>query len=66
MRIGVSIGIGTASADGPHEPAELLAATDAALYRVKKRSKNNFAFAAPIDAAHGHARSGSPAMPRAA
>jgi diguanylate cyclase (GGDEF)-like protein len=46
VRIGVSIGIGTANALGPREAGELLAATDAALYRVKKGSKNDFAFAA--------------------
>jgi len=44
-RIGVSIGIGTATALGPRQPAELLAATDAALYTVKKSSKNDVAFA---------------------
>jgi diguanylate cyclase (GGDEF)-like protein len=44
-RVGVSIGIGTASSFGPPEPGELLAATDAALYQVKKRSKNDLAFA---------------------
>jgi len=48
VRIGVSVGISTVSVFGPHEPAELLAATDAALYKIKKGSKNGFAFAASI------------------
>jgi len=48
VHIGVSIGIGAAHAPGPHESNELLAVTDVALYKVKKGSKNDFAFAAAI------------------
>lgn len=47
-RIGVSIGIGMVMHSGVQEPAGLLAATDTALYTVKKGSKNDFAFAAPV------------------
>lgn len=46
VRIGVSIGISTATPLGPREPAELLAAADAALYRVKNGTKNDIGFAA--------------------
>lgn len=46
VRIGVSIGISTANALGPREPAELLAAADAALCRVKNGAKNGIGFAA--------------------
>lgn len=46
VQIGVSIGVGTATAFWPPTTAELLAATDAALYKVKKSSKNDVAFVA--------------------
>lgn len=46
VRIGVSIGISTTTPLGPREPAELLAAADAALYKVKNGSKNGIDFAA--------------------
>lgn len=46
VRVGVSIGVGVATPHGPREPAALLAAADAALYRVKKGAKNDVAFAA--------------------
>lgn len=45
VEIGVSIGVGTATALGPEGTAELLAATDAALYKVKKGAKNDIAVA---------------------
>lgn len=67
-RIGVSVGIGTAGAPGLRQPSELLAATDAALYEVKKGSKNDFAFAVPPQAGPDLAVSSSSAeaRPRAA
>ena len=46
VRIGVSIGIGTANTHQFQEYSEIVAATDSALYKVKKGSKNDFVVAA--------------------
>lgn len=45
VHIGVSIGVGMATRRGPRELTELLAIADAALYQVKKGTKNDVAFA---------------------
>lgn len=49
VRIGASIGIATATEAGPGEAKDLLAAADAALYRVKRGAKNDFAFGDGIE-----------------
>lgn len=70
VRIGVSIGIGTAHAPGLRDSKELLVATDAALYKVKKGAKNDFAFAAALPTRPDLVLTSSPAgakvKPRAA
>lgn len=49
VRIGVSIGIATATPAGPSDTKQLLAAADAALYRVKRSGKNDHAFGDGIE-----------------
>ena len=70
IRIEVSIGVGTATAFGPEGTSELLAATDAALYKVKKGTKNDVAFVAwlapPPDAAWARSTTVADAPSRAA
>ncbi len=58
-RIGVSIGIGMADAEHPRTAAELFAATDAALYKVKKGTKNDLAVVDWPPASAGHSDPGS-------